>query len=146
MEITLRAITEENFRAVVDMKLPPEQHFVAPNVLSLAQAWLHREEARPFAVYDGDTLVGFLMLDWDEAARELGIWRLMIAPEFQGCGRGQETVRRVIEMGRASGKFDTLYLDYVPDNQVGEHIYTKLGFRPTGEIEDGEIVMALPLT
>jgi hypothetical protein len=37
--ITLEKVNEETFRAVTHMKLPPEQSaFVAPNIVSLAQA------------------------------------------------------------------------------------------------------------
>ncbi|MDD3401672.1 MAG: GNAT family N-acetyltransferase [Eubacteriales bacterium] len=142
--IELRKITEDNFRAIVNIKMPEDQRFVAPNVYSLAQAWLY-PEARPFAIYNDDEPIGFIMLDWDEAERELGIWRLMIALEHQGKGYGSKAVTAAIDMGRQSGKFDAVFIDCVPQNVVGLHVYKKLGFVPTGEIEDGEIVMKLDL-
>lgn len=145
MIIDLREITEENFFAIINMKMPEDQHFVAPNAISLAQAWLHRENARPYAIYHQNELVGFIMLDWNEHERSLGIWRLMIALEHQGKGYGQAVVDKVIDMARQSDKFDNLCMDYVPENKIAEHIYYKAGFRPTGEIEDGEIVMKMDL-
>ena len=145
MEIDFREITEENFSAILDMKQPPEQHFVAPNAVSLAQAWLYPKEAQPYAVYDGGALVGFVMLDWDEEERSLGLWRLMIAVEQQGKGSGQAAVSHVIALARACGKFDSVNVDYAPGNVVAEQIYQKLGFAPTGEIENGGIVLLLLL-
>lgn len=39
--VTLELVNERTFSKVVDMKLPEEQNrYVAPNVVSLAQAWL----------------------------------------------------------------------------------------------------------
>lgn len=65
--IHFEAITEDNFDAIVQMKRPPEEHFVASNAYSLAQAWLYREadDVYPFAIYDEETPVGFMMLDED---------------------------------------------------------------------------------
>lgn len=143
--IQLAPITEENFRAVIDMKLPPEPKYVAPNVVSLAQAWLHYDHARPFAICDDETVVGFLMLYWNETEREVGIWRMMIAQEHQGKGYGTQAMTLAIEMIRAAHLFDSIDLDYVPGNDAARHVYSKLGFEETGEIDDGEIVMKLVL-
>lgn len=143
--IELKAVDECTFKSVVDMHLPPEQNrFVAPNVVSLAQAWLYRE-ARPFAIVEDGKPVGFLMLDWNEQEREAGIWRFMIAPEHQGRGLGRQAMEAALALIRNSGKFDSVNLDYVPGNDKARALYFSLGFRENGEIEDGEIVMILPL-
>jgi diamine N-acetyltransferase len=142
--VNLKKITKDNFYQIIKIKMPEDQRFVAPNVYSLAEAWLY-PSARPFAIYDDDRLIGFLMLDWSEEEKDLGIWRLMIALDQQNKGYGQEVIRQVIEMARESEKFTSVSLDYEPENKVGEHVYYKMGFRPTGEIDEGEIVMKLDL-
>lgn len=142
--VNLKKISEDNFYQILKIKMPDDQRFVAPNVYSLAEAWLY-PSARPFGVYDDDRIIGFLMLDWDEEEKDLGIWRLMIALDQQNKGYGQQVIRLVIEMAKENGKFVSVSLDYEPDNKVGEHVYYKLGFRPTGEIDEGEIVMKLDL-
>ena len=143
--LTFEPVTEQNFRRIVQMKLPPEQErFVAPNVYSLAQAWLY-PEARPFALTDGDEVVGFMMLDWDEEGRSLGIWRFMIAPEHQRKGYGRQAMLEVIRMAKESGLFDSMDLDYHPDNQAARALYASVGFEENGEQEEGEIVMVLRL-
>ena len=84
--VSLKEINEDNFRAVVGMKLEGEQSkYVASNVYSLAQAWLY-PEAKPYAIYKEEEIVGFMMLDWDEKERECGIWRFMITNDQQGKG------------------------------------------------------------
>lgn len=145
--VELRTITRENHWAIINMKLPPEQKFVAPNAVSLAQAWVFYDVARPFAIYNDEELVGFLMLEWDEKAREVGIWRFMIAQEHQQKGYGTQAMERAIEMIRAEAeKFDVIYLSYVPGNEIAKRLYEKMGFRETGEVdEEGEIIMAINL-
>ena len=144
--ITLKKVDENSFRKVVGMKLNEEQSkYVATNVYSIAQAWLYPEGARPFAIYNDDEVIGFMMLDWDEKAREAGIWRFMIAEEHQNKGYGRKAMEYSINMIKESNKFDYVSLSYVPGNDAGEHLYESLGFKKTGEIEDGEIVMKLEL-
>jgi len=143
--IRLVEINEDNFRAVIDMRLPPEPKFVAPNVVSLAQAWLYHDHARPFAICNDDMLVGFLMLYWNEEERQVGLWRLMIATEHQGKGYGTQAVQRAVEMARNSRLFDSIHLDYAPGNDIARHVYSKLGFAETGGMDEGEIEMKLNL-
>lgn len=144
--ISLRKVDKENFRKVVGMKLVNGgQEFVAPNVYSLAQAWVFYEEARPFAIYKDEEVIGFMMLGVDEKEREADIWRFMIAEEQQGKGYGTEAMKVAIEIIKNEKKFDCVALSYVPGNDVGQHVYEKLGFKATGEIDDGEIIMKLDL-
>ena len=147
--VHFKAITEENFWAVVRMERPADEHYVASNALSLAQAWLYRDngDVYPFAIYHDDGPVGFMMLDDDEHDGDhcLIIWRIMFPVEHQCKGYGTEAIRQIIDLARASGKYDAVLLDYVQGNAIAEHVYTKLGFRPTGEISDGEVVMKLHL-
>ncbi len=144
--ITLKKVDEDNFRKVVGIKLNEEQSkFVATNVYSIAQAWIYPEVARPFAIYNDEEVIGFMMIDWDEKEREAGIWRFMIAEEHQNKGYGRRAMECALNTIKESNKFDYVYLDYVPGNDAGKHLYESLGFKETGEIEEGEIVMKLDL-
>ena len=145
--IHFRKITEENFSAVVSMKRPEEEHFVASNVYSLAQAWLYKDanDVYPFAIYHDDILVGFMMLDEDLEERCLMIWRIMFPIEYQNKGYGTQAIQQIIQLAKASGKYDSMILDYVPGNDIAGHVYEKLGFKPTGEISNDEVVMKLEL-
>ncbi|MDF2544217.1 MAG: family N-acetyltransferase [Herbinix sp.] len=144
--VSLKEINESNFRAIVRMRLNEEQSkYVASNVYSLAQAWLYPEEAKPYAIYNDEEIIGFIMLDWDEKEHECGIWRFMIASDQQGKGYGRKALTCALNIIKEAGKFDYVFLDYVPGNVVGKHLYESMGFIETGEIEDGEIVMKLDL-
>ncbi|MBQ7863515.1 MAG: GNAT family N-acetyltransferase [Lachnospiraceae bacterium] len=145
--IYFRAITEENFDAVIRMKRPEDEHFVASNAYSLAQAWLYRKnnDVYPFAIYNDEEPVGFMMLDEDLEERCLVIWRIMFPVEYQKKGYGTEAIKKIVELARASGKYDFLIIDYAPENKIAEHVYTKIGFKPTGEISNNEIVLRMDL-
>ena len=137
--INFRAITEDNFDAIIRMKRPDDEHFVASNAYSLAQAWLYRDagDVYPFAIYDDDLPVGFMMLDEDVDEKCLIIWRIMFPVENQNKGYGTAAIREIIRLAKDSGKYDFLLIDYAPDNKIAEHVYTKLGFKPTGVFEHG---------
>lgn len=146
--IHFEKITEDNFKEIVGMKRPEGENFVAPNVYSLAQAWLYREneDVYPFAIYFKDNPVGFMMLDEDLEERCLVIWRIMFPVEHQNKGYGTAAIREIIRLAGESGKYDFLILDYAPGNEIARHVYEKLGFLPTGEVvNNGEIEMRLEL-
>lgn len=84
--LTYRKITEHNWRAVANLRLPLSQRGnLAANVWSLAEA-AYSEDAWLRAIYANSTLVGFLMLAiWDPDCAYY-IWRLMIDERYQGFG------------------------------------------------------------
>ena len=145
--INFRAITEDNFDAIIRMKRPDDEHFVASNAYSLAQAWLYRDagDVYPFAIYDDETPVGFMMLDEDLDEKCVIIWRIMFPVENQNKGYGTAAIREIIRLAKESGKYDFVLIDYAPDNKIAEHVYTKLGFKHTGVFEHGEYELRLDL-
>lgn len=147
MVVHFRKITEENFDAILRMKRPEGEGFVASNAYSLAQAWLYRDngDVFPCAIYHGDTPVGFLLLEEDSEERKLMLWRIMFPVEEENKGYGTAAIRYLIQLARDCGKYDSLYLDCNAKNVAAMHIYQKLGFVPTGDINHGDVEMQLPL-
>lgn len=143
--VNFRKITEDNFEAIIKMKRPEGEKFVASNAVSLAQAWLYREngDVFPFAVYNDDTVVGFMLLEEDMEQNELILWRIMLPPEQEGKGYGTAAVKLLIQYAKESGRYKKLTLLCAEENIIARHIYDKLGFLPTGEIKYGDIEMEL---
>lgn len=143
--VNFRKITEDNFEAIIKMKRPEGEKFVASNAVSLAQAWLYREngDVFPFAVYNDDTVVGFMLLEEDMEQNELILWRIMLPPEQEGKGYGTAAVKLLIQYAKESGRYKKLTLLCAEENVIARHIYDKLGFLPTGEIKYGDIEMEL---
>lgn len=145
--ISLRAITEDNFDAIIRMKRPDGEGFVASNAYSLAQCWLYREDEDvfPCAIYHDEEPVGFLLLEEDAEEKELILWRIMFPEEHANKGYGGETIRQIIGLARESGKYRCMTLICKPDNVRARHLYDRLGFLPTGKILYGENEMILEL-
>ena len=73
--VHLEKVTYKNEEEIFGMDINESQYpFVAGNVESLADAYIAitsgEAYAYPFAIYDDDTPVGFLMLGYNEAALE----------------------------------------------------------------------------
>jgi GNAT superfamily N-acetyltransferase len=87
--VELKEIGESNYKEVLALDVDPDQKsHVAPNVVSLAQAWVFRDVARPFAIFADDTVVGFAMLEVDLKKPSYDIWRFMIDRHHQRKGYG----------------------------------------------------------
>lgn len=149
--VTLREITAETVRAVVRLAVAEDQtRFVASNAVSLAQA-LFAPEAWYRAIYLDDEPVGFVMLSDDSLLDprpenpEIGVWRFMVDAKHQRRGVGRAALLQVIEHVRRKGRFRKLALSYVPEEGGPEQLYLSLGFRPTGEMDEDEVVMELDL-
>lgn len=143
----LRAITEHNYQKILDLSTGAgQEEFVARNVRSLAQAWVFRDRARPYALYEGEEPVGFIMFDWRPEKKWVEIWRLMIDHRFQGKGYGRAAVQKALEFLRESGLFDKVQINYVEENQGAKHLYRSMGFQETGAMEGNEVVMEMDLT
>ncbi len=149
--VTLREITAETVRAVINLSVAESQKgFVAPNAVSLAQA-LFAPDAWYRAIYSGEELAGFVMLE-DESLLspppsqpEVGVWRFMIDAKFQGRGIGRAALLQVIEHARRKNLFTKLELSFVPGPGCPEPFYLRLGFRHTGRVDGNEVVLELPL-
>lgn len=142
--LRLEAITSENVGAACRLKVRPDQEdLVAPVAWSLADAYANPEIAWPRLVRDGDDLVGFVMGGFDPQspvdAFRCGIWRLNIAADYQGRGYGRFAVESVLAEARRRGQ-DRATVLWVPGEHGPQDFYLKLGFRPTGDVIDDQVV------
>lgn len=141
--IDFKKITRENFKECIKLELKDGQKkFVASNLYSIAQAGVW-EEAEAYAIYNGETMVGFIMYLFDEKEKTGDLWRLMIAGEFQSMGYGTQALRKMIEHFRNIKECSKIFLSYVPGNESAEKLYKFVGFEANGEIDNGEVVMEM---
>lgn len=141
--IELREITMENFHECINLSVAEHQKgFVASNMYSLAEAKADGV-SNPRAVYAGNEMVGFTMYCFDPETGIGYIDRLMIAAGQQGKGFGRATMEAVIGILESTPGCQRIQTSYEPTNVVAETLYESLGFRKTGEIDEGEIVTIL---
>ena len=149
--IEIKLVDESSFQAVLDLKISEADErarFVAPNVRSLADAWLYRqnEDVFPRAIYWDKQVVGFLLLEIDEDEAEYFIWRIMIGQQYQGRGYGRKALEVLIKEAQMDRVCSHIVADYVVGNEKMKHLLTSLGFQETGFIEENnEVAMRLDL-
>lgn len=146
-EVRLCEITSETVVQICklsDTLSEDQQKMVAPNAMSIAQA--HFSDKAWFrAIYADETPVGFIMLYDGAEESEYFLWRLMIAGPHQGKGYGRRAIELLVEYVKTRPGAQELLASYVPIEGGPEGFYRKLGFEPTGEVQDGEVVMRLAL-
>lgn len=148
MSVTLREITIENWKECGKLRVAPSQAgFVASNLFSLAQSKFE-PECLPLAVYNNDQMVGFVMYKPEDygLAKIWFIERVMIGEAFQGQGFGRAAMTALIERLRSQKGYIAILISFVPENDAAKKLYSSLGFKDTGEIEEGELVYRMAIT
>lgn len=149
--ITLRPITDTNREAVEALRVSPSQErFVSSVVDSLLEA---QEEpggrAIPWAVYDDETPVGFVMIsDEVDGAGYIPhyLWKLLIDERAQRRGFGTATLDLIVEYfrGRAGVEVLSTSAGQGPGSPIP--FYERYGFERTGDIVfDDEVLLRLRL-
>jgi len=144
--VELRKIDADNYSECLDLQVNDDQrNFVASNVYSLAQAWVHYENAYPFAIYAGDVMVGFVMMGYDSEKNRYIIWRFMIDKRYQNKGYGKAALALSIKHLAEKYNVNEIFLSFEPANHIAERLYDSFGFMKTGEVDHGELVMRLAI-
>lgn len=146
--VNLRKITEENFIDAFNLKLGEgQEHYVSHPIRSLAQAYIYREQCQPFGIYDGDMMVGYVMVIYDYDIPEYDIWHMMIDVSKQGKGYGRSAIEQVITYIKTKpfGSSDRVTLTCNKDNPIATKLYQDMGFAPTGVEDEDEIELSMRL-
>jgi diamine N-acetyltransferase len=153
--VSLVEITNANREAVLALRVAAEQErFVGGSVLNALADAAEYPHAKPWyrAVYAGDVPVGFVMISWNvepqppEIIGPWFLWKLLIDLRHQGHGHGAQVVRQIADMVRAQGATELL-TSLVPGDGGPGGFYQKLGFVPTGELDNnGEAILRLALS
>jgi GNAT superfamily N-acetyltransferase len=146
----VRPVKDADRDAIVALAVRPDQEgHVAPNEISLAEA-AEETGAHPFCVIVADKIVGFLLAvdiaELDPPSTLFGpgdayLWRFMIAADWQGRGYGRQAMAWFHEWARRRGK-TRLVLTVREDNSAGRAFYASVGYRPTGQVRNGEVEYA----
>ena len=150
--VHLVEVDERNLPDVLAVRTAPHQRdYVADNARSIAEGLLCTPPGWYRAVYDAEVCVGFVMLaHFDDPAHELYpryhgwyLWRLLIGAAHQRRGYGRQVMDLVCRHIDAQGGPRRLTTSWNPDGGGPEAFYLGLGFEPTGEMDDGEVVAVL---
>ena len=142
--IVLKPITRENLEEVLSLKVKEDQEkYVISNAESLSRAYVYSETAYPFAIYDDDTIVGFIMMGYYEVKRYYTLWEFMIDSKYQNKGYGRRALKLGLNFVKEKFGPVDIYTGVTPGNTVAKKLYESVGFESTGLLELGMEEMRL---
>lgn len=115
-----KTIDKSNYRECMELQVEESQkYFVADNTRSLVEA-AYEDGLYTLGVYDGDTIVGFVLYDYDDTYPGWSMSRFMIGRQFQGKGYGKRAVREFLDYSKrntAQTEFISAYLSITPSRE-----------------------------
>lgn len=111
-----------------------QEDFVADNKQSLVEA-AYEDGLYTLGVYCGETMVGFVLYDYDESFPGWSMSRFMIGRQYQGRGYGKHAVATFLDYFRKKHGADRLYISVSLQNSVARKMYADLGFEEIKEVE-----------
>ena len=111
-----------------------QEEFVADNKQSLVEA-AYEDGLYTLGIYHKETMVGFILYDYDNAIPGWSMSRFMIGRQFQGKGYGKQAVLAFLDYIKEKHDVDKLYISVSLKNTVAHNMYTSIGFEELKEIE-----------
>lgn len=144
-KLWLEEVGPGNWR--VKLKVKEEQkEYVAAWDRILARAYAYRDSrSRAYVLYLGEEPVGGALYYDLEEMGAYDFSQFFIDKRYQGRGLGKAACRLVLDKMRQDGRYRKVFLCYIEGNRTAEKLYTDLGFLPTGEVDEDEVVMSMEL-
>ncbi|WP_260288766.1 GNAT family N-acetyltransferase [Peribacillus aracenensis] len=152
MKVHLKCVTRENWEEALALKVKKQQsNFVPPVAVSLAKIYIKPDGDNivylPFAIYDKEIMVGFIMHAYDESTTNMyWINGFIIDEGYQGKGYGRATLSEMVNW--IANRFTIckeIRLTVFKDNENARELYKRFGFLPTGDVYGEEDVWFLPI-
>ncbi|UTG81236.1 GNAT family N-acetyltransferase [Bacillus paranthracis] len=152
MNIHLKIVTRENWEDALQLQVKENQRKFVPAVaVSLAKVYIKPDgdnvEYIPFAIYNGDLMVGFVMHAVVKETTDMyWINGFIIDQNQQGKGYGKAALQESIYLIKNTYKAcKEIRLTVHKDNISAKKLYESYGFQPLGHDYDGEEVYCLTM-
>lgn len=151
--ISLKEVTQDNIFKVIQLwnTLDDNQKkSVAPNAVSLAQAYVNLDRAWPRAIYWNEEPIGFVMMalhddDIPEADQPAYfLWRFMISKPNQNRGFGKQVIE-ILKQKAIEDGMKYLYVTCTMHEPMPYKFYIDCGFVDTHEMDDDEQILKMAL-
>lgn len=152
MEVHLQRVTRGNWEEALTLNVTEQQRNFVPSVaVSLAKVYIKPDgdsvEYIPFAIYDNEKMIGFIMQAYEENTTNMyWINGFIIDEKYQGKGFGRAALCEVFDwiINRFTNCKE-IRLTVHKDNQIARELYKSFGFLPTGDVYGEEDVWFLPI-
>ena len=111
-----------------------QEHFVADNKQSLVEA-AFEDGLYTLGIYDEETMIGFILYDYDETFPGWSMSRFMVGKQYQGKGYGKKAVLEFLDYFKEKHNADRIYISVSLENTVARKMYSDIGFQEIKEIE-----------
>lgn len=129
-----RKIDKSNYWDCMTLTIDNNQEgFVADNKQSLVEA-AYEDGLYVLGIYHQDTMVGFILYDYDDTIPGWSMSRFMIGKQFQGKGYGKQAALDFFEYFKEKHNADKLYISVSIENKVARQMYSAIGFVEIKEI------------
>lgn len=130
-----REIDKSNYWDCMALTVDKDQeHFVADNKQSLVEA-AYEDGLYTLGIYKEETMIGFVLYDYDETFPGWSMSRFMIGKQYQGKGYGKKTVLEFLDYLKRKHNMDKLYISVSLENTVARKMYSEIGFKEMKEVE-----------
>lgn len=145
MSIIFKEVEKNNWEECIDLKVNEEQrNFVSANWYSILQSKFE-DKLYPTCIYDYETMIGFLMYDFEMETGRWELCRFMIDKNYQHKGYGKTALVEILKVIKNKLGNIKFYLSVDPENIIAKNLYKSVGFESTGEIMWDEEVMVIQL-
>ena len=109
------------------------------SIISVAQPKQHLEKIS-LGIYDGMAKAGFAMLGREAATKRFWIIKFMVDGVHQGNGYTDLVMRKLLKHIYMTYEAHEVFTSYRQEDDTAERISGRMGFKKTGEVEEGEAV------
>lgn len=129
-----REIDKSNYWDCMALTVDDSQAgFVADNKQSLIEA-AYENGLYVLGIYHEETMVGFILYDYDDTFPGWSMSRFMIGKQFQGKGYGKQAVVAFLDYFKKKHNADRLYISVSLDNAAARKMYSNIGFVEIKEV------------
>ena len=130
-----RKIDKSNYWDCMNVTVDESQeHFVADNKQSLVEA-AFEDGLYTLGIYNEETMIGFVLYDYDETFPGWSMSRFMIGKQYQGKGYGKKAALEFLDYFKKKHNADKIYISVSLENTVARKMYSDIGFKEIKEIE-----------
>jgi len=141
--VTLRQVTADNVRDICELAVKEEQRtYVVANAIAIAEACFSEEDWYR-AIYADEKPVGLAVLKVQPDNARYFLWRFMIDARYQKSNYGRRAMELLIEHVKCQLDAAEFLTSVVPGDHCPQGFYESLGFKLTGEWDNGEAIMRL---
>lgn len=111
-----------------------QEGFVADNKQSLVEA-AFEDGLYTLGIYHEETMIGFVLYDYDDILQGWSMSRFMIGKQFQRKGYGKQAAIAFLDYFKRKHNADKLYISVSLENTVARKMYASIGFKEIQKIE-----------